>query len=72
MLSAEQVEVLEGMSGAEFDKSWLTVLSRHLANGVEMAETVRKQGTHQPTLKLAEEMIGNQRATISEIAEQLA
>ncbi|MFC5820189.1 DUF305 domain-containing protein [Nonomuraea harbinensis] len=72
MLSAEQIKVLEGMSGAEFDKSWLTVLSRHLASGTEMAEKVLDQGRHQPTLRLAKEMIKNQRATIAEIAGLLA
>ncbi|MGI5268798.1 DUF305 domain-containing protein [Nonomuraea sp. CA-218870] len=72
MVSAEQLGVLEGLSGAAFDESWLPVLSRHLASGVEMAERVLAQGTHRPTLRLADEMIVNQRATIAEIAELLA
>lgn len=72
MLSAQQIKVLEGLSGAEFDQSWLTVLSRHLAAGTEMAEKVLGQGRHEPTARLAREMIKNQRATIAEIAELLA
>ncbi|MFG1941514.1 DUF305 domain-containing protein [Nonomuraea sp. NPDC048826] len=71
MLSAEQIEVLKGLSGAEFDKSWLTVLSRHLAAGIEMAESVLEKGTHEPTLRLARETITSQRATIAEIAQLL-
>lgn len=72
MISAEQLETLEELSGAEFDRAWLTLLSRHLGNGVEMAETVKAQGTHEPTVKLATELITAQRATIAEIAGRLA
>ncbi|HLU72411.1 MAG TPA: DUF305 domain-containing protein [Nonomuraea sp.] len=71
MLSAQQLKVLEGLSGAEFDESWLTVLSRHLAFGTEMAERIIGDGKHEPTARLAREMIKNQRNTIKEIAQLL-
>jgi uncharacterized protein (DUF305 family) len=71
MLSADRFRTLESLSGEEFDRSWLTAMSRHLASGTEMAEKVLEKGRHQPTLSLAREMIKNQRATIAEIAELL-
>jgi len=71
MLSVRQIAVLEGLSGAEFDRAWLTTLSTHLAAGVTMAETVRTLGTHPPTAELADHLITGQHAQITEIAGHL-
>ncbi|WP_336208561.1 DUF305 domain-containing protein [Nonomuraea sp. LPB2021202275-12-8] len=71
MLSAQQISTLGRQSGAEFDRSWLTTLSRHLGHGVEMAQTVQSRGKHAPTADLAGRLITEQRAKIAEIAAHL-
>ncbi|MEU8244647.1 DUF305 domain-containing protein [Nonomuraea sp. NPDC048916] len=72
MISAAQISVLEGQSGAEFDRTWLTLLARHLDSGVEMAQAVQTMGTHKPTADLAGKLITEQKATIAEIVKRLA
>ncbi|MEV0594601.1 DUF305 domain-containing protein [Nonomuraea cavernae] len=71
MISAAQISVLEKQSGAEFDRTWLTLLAKHLDAGVEMAQTVQIMGSHKPTVDLAGELIAGQRATIAEIVKRV-
>ncbi|GAA4195024.1 DUF305 domain-containing protein [Streptosporangium oxazolinicum] len=72
MLSATQLSSLEGRSGASFDKLWLSVLGKHLNSGVQMAKVAIALGRHRPTTQLAEKMVSEQRAQITEIGKKLA
>lgn len=72
MLSATQISSLEGRSGAAFDKLWLSVLGKHLNSGVQMAQVAIALGRHRPTTQLAEKMVTEQRAQITEIGKKLA
>lgn len=71
MLSQQQMSTMARQSGAEFDRTFLTLLSTHLGHGIVMVEAVQAKGTHKPTLDLAGKLINGQREQIAEIATHL-
>lgn len=71
MLSQQQMATMARQSGAEFDRTWLTLLSTHLGHGIVMVESVQAKGEHQPTLDLAGKLLTGQRQQIAEIATHL-
>ncbi|GII57905.1 hypothetical protein Pth03_62940 [Planotetraspora thailandica] len=71
MISQTQILALEGRSGADFDRLWLTVLAKHLDSGIAMAEKVLGAGTHPGTRDLAKKIVTTQRAEIAQITDRL-
>jgi uncharacterized protein (DUF305 family) len=71
MISKTQILALEGRSGADFDRLWLSVLVKHLDAGVAMAETVVGSGEHQGTKDLANKIVKTQCAEIEQIVDHL-
>ncbi|GAA4569411.1 hypothetical protein GCM10023193_53250 [Planotetraspora kaengkrachanensis] len=71
MISKTQILALEGRSGADFDRLWLSVLAKHLDAGVAMAEKVAGSGAHQGTKDLAEKIVTTRRAQIEQIVDRL-
>ncbi|HKS48344.1 MAG TPA: DUF305 domain-containing protein [Amycolatopsis sp.] len=72
MLSASDVTAVQNAPAAQFDRAWLTLMARHLGNGVEMAKTVLSSGKHPGTKSLAQEIVTEQQAEITEINQTLA
>lgn len=48
------------------------MLGKHLNSGVQMAQVAIALGRHRPTTQLAEKMVTEQRAQITEIGKKLA
>ncbi|GII28670.1 DUF305 domain-containing protein [Planotetraspora mira] len=71
MISKTQILALEGRSGADFDRLWLSVLAKHLDAGVAMAEKAAGSGEHQGTKDLANKIVKTQRAEIEQIVDHL-
>jgi uncharacterized protein (DUF305 family) len=72
MLSDEQMEALDAASGAAFDSLWLEAMIEHHTGAVEMAETVQADGVNDDVATLAEQIILNQSAEITEMEKLLA
>jgi uncharacterized protein (DUF305 family) len=60
---------LAGMSGAEFDRMFLTMMIEHHRSAVQMAETEAADGQNPDAIALAESIRDSQTAEIAEIAE---
>ncbi|WP_155353595.1 DUF305 domain-containing protein [Acrocarpospora macrocephala] len=63
---------LQSRSGPEFDKMWLTTLSRHLTTGVMIAQVAVATGDHPPTGDLARRIVREQRENIAEIGQHIS
>ncbi|GAA2027387.1 DUF305 domain-containing protein [Pseudokineococcus marinus] len=71
MMSSEQMDELEGMSGAGFDQMWLTGMVAHHEGAVEMSRTEQDQGANPQALALAEVIAADQTAEIDEMNQLL-
>ena len=71
MMSAEQMTNLTGLSGAGFDREWLTMMIDHHSGAVDMSNTELRDGTNPDAKKLAEAIIANQQAEITEMRGML-
>ncbi len=68
LLSSEQVEDLEQLSGAEFDRRWAELMVEHQRGALTMAETLEEQGAFEPARQLAA-TIADQHAETIELLE---
>lgn len=71
MMSSEQMDDLEGMSGAGFDQMWLTGMVAHHEGAVQMSRTQQEQGANPQALALAEVIAADQTAEIDEMTQLL-
>ncbi|MFD9890165.1 DUF305 domain-containing protein [Amycolatopsis sp. NPDC059027] len=71
MLSAAELQSLDESSGAAFDKTWTALLAKHLGHGVDMAKTVLSQGSHPETKELAQQIVTDQSAEITQLKSRL-
>ena len=62
---------LAGMSGAEFDRMFLTMMIEHHRSAVQMAETEAADGRHTDAIALAESIRDSQSAEIAEMQQLL-
>ena len=69
MMSDDEMGQLRGMSGAGFDRVWLTMMIRHHEGAIEMAEKHQTEGQSTEALALA--IITAQRAEIEEMRTML-
>jgi uncharacterized protein (DUF305 family) len=72
MMSAEEMDGLDTMSGADFDSAWLAMMIEHHEGAIEMAEEVQDAGNNADVLALAEEIVTAQRQEIDEMNALLA
>ena len=75
MMTAEEMSALEKSSGAEFDKMWVEMMTRHHNGAIEMAKTEIKSGQYAPAKALAQRIVSAQTsevATLKGIASRLA
>jgi uncharacterized protein (DUF305 family) len=71
MVSQADIKALDSAAGEEFDKQWLTLLVKHLENGVTMSQDVMKNGMHADTKALAGRIVKNQEKQITEVKKTL-
>ncbi|WP_425554619.1 DUF305 domain-containing protein [Georgenia daeguensis] len=72
MSQEEAMQHLEGLSGTEFDRSFLEMMIAHHQGAVTMAQTELEEGENPQALELAEKIIADQEAEISEMEQMLA
>lgn len=71
MMSAEQMNNLTGLSGAAFDKVWLQMMIDHHTGAIDMSNTELRDGTNPDAKKMAQAIIANQQAEITQMRGML-
>lgn len=71
MMSVEQMDNLKGLSGRAFDQVWLQMMIDHHAGAIDMANTELRDGTNPDAKKLAQAIIANQQAEITQMRGML-
>ncbi len=72
MMTDEELAELKNLSGADFEKMWLTKMLAHHQGAVKMAETVIADGKDLRVKTLAETIINAQQKEIAQINTLLA
>jgi uncharacterized protein (DUF305 family) len=72
MMSSEDMESLTNVTGAEFDRMFLEMMTAHHSGAVQMAETEIADGENPDALAMAKEIRDTQNAEISEMQQLLA
>ena len=67
MMSDEEMQKLEGATGAEFDSMWVQMMIKHHQGAVAMAKTELEQGSNAEAKDLAQKIIDAQEAEIKEM-----
>jgi uncharacterized protein (DUF305 family) len=71
MMSAEEMDTLRTMTGAEFDTMWMQMMIRHHEGAIAMAQTVKAAGSNPDVLALADLVITAQQSEITEMTSLL-
>ncbi len=72
MMSADEMDSLGSMTGADFDKMWMEMMIRHHEGAIAMAQTVKAAGSSPDVLALGEQVIAAQQAEIAQMQALLA
>lgn len=67
MMSAEQMDSMSAMNGADFDRMWLEMMIEHHRGAISQSETVKTDGSNPDVLALADQIITAQQAEIAEM-----
>ncbi|WP_439659429.1 DUF305 domain-containing protein [Lentzea sp. HUAS TT2] len=71
MMTAEEMAKLGQLKGAEFDRMWMEMMTKHHQGAIEMAKTHLEKGSNADSKKLAQEIITAQQAEITEMQDLL-
>ncbi|GAB3492568.1 DUF305 domain-containing protein [Nocardiopsis coralliicola] len=71
MASPEQLDELEDAAGADADELFVELMTAHHEGAIEMAETASTDGKHTEVLRMASDVMAEQRADINRMEEQL-
>ena len=72
MMSGADMKKLESLSGAAFDKEFLTMMIAHHQGAVQMAQEQQKNGENPDAVTLAKKIVTDQTAEIAEIRKLLS
>jgi uncharacterized protein (DUF305 family) len=72
MMSTAEMDTLHGMTGVDFDKMWLRMMTRHHQGAIAMAQTLKAAGSNPDAVALASLVIVAQQSEISEMQALLA
>ncbi len=72
MMTAEEMDALGTISGADFDRMWMEMMIRHHQGAIAMSQTVKTAGSSPDVLALADKVIAAQQAEIAEMQSLLA
>ena len=67
MMTAEQMDAMAAMTGADFDQIWLQMMIAHHEGAVSQSQTVKANGSNADVLALADQIITAQQAEITEM-----
>jgi uncharacterized protein (DUF305 family) len=67
MMTADQMDEMAAMTGADFDQMWLEMMIAHHEGAVSQSETVKADGSNADVLLLADQIITAQQAEITEM-----
>ncbi len=67
MMTADQMDEMAAMTGADFDQMWLAMMIAHHEGAVSQSETVKADGSNADVLLLADQIITAQQAEITEM-----
>jgi uncharacterized protein (DUF305 family) len=67
MMTAEQMDAMAAMTGADFDQIWLQMMIAHHEGAVSQSQTVKANGSSADVLALADTIINAQQAEITEM-----
>ncbi|AOW91821.1 DUF305 domain-containing protein [Rhodococcus sp. WMMA185] len=71
MMSRDQMDGLEGMSGTEFDRMWLTMMIEHHRGAIDMANTELAEGENPEVMRLATNIVAEQQREIADMQAML-
>ncbi len=71
MMSTQDMDSLMSLSGAEFDREWLTMMIEHHEGAVEMAETEIADGSNPDAVSMARDIVETQNAEIERMKQLL-
>ncbi len=71
MMSAEEMDSLGTITGADFDKMWMEMMVRHHEGAIAMAQTAKAAGSNTEVLALADQVIAAQQSEITEMQKLL-
>lgn len=71
MMSPEEMNRLEGLSGRAFDRAFLSMMIRHHEGAVTMARDELRGGVYEPARRLAASIVSSQSAEIAEMKRLL-
>ena len=72
MMSDEDMQVLMGASGADFDRLWLEMMIAHHQGAISMADQVKAGSSNADVTALADAVIAGQTAEIDTMQELLS
>jgi uncharacterized protein (DUF305 family) len=67
MMTADQMDEMAAMTGADFDRTWLEMMIAHHEGAISQSETVKTDGSNADVLLLADQIITAQQAEITEM-----
>lgn len=67
MMTAEEMDSLGTMTGADFDRMWMEMMIRHHEGAITMAETTKADGSNPDVATLADAVITAQQGEIAEM-----
>ncbi len=67
MMTADQMDEMAAMTGADFDQMWLEMMIAHHEGAVSQSETVKADGSNADVLLLADQIITAQQAENTEM-----
>lgn len=71
MMSGEELDDLEAMSGEGFEEMWLEMMIEHHEGAIEMAETEIDEGKFPAAIDLAEQIRDSQQAEVEQMEQML-
>ena len=71
MVDAATMERLKGLSGAEFDRLWLTSMIAHHRGAIEMAKAEIANGVNRDAIAMAETIVATQQSEIDRMQRML-
>ena len=71
MMSADRVGALTALSGAEFDRQWLTMMIEHHEGAIEMANTELADGENPDAKRMATDIVTAQQREIADMQAAL-
>ena len=72
MMSAEEMDELATLTGADFDTMWMEMMIRHHEGAITQSEEIRTAGSNADVLALADQIIAAQQGEIAEMQQLLA